>query len=339
MQGRKLMGRGDELGRVYDNTSTKYPVLTRRSSGPNNFVSLISLPYYIRSLSILLFKWERERERGWDEGFEFPVACWLSTIFSHPKNDGDLIFQRPPACPVSPSLYEYLTRQRGFAWNDVPRRLELPTGWDCPSETKPKRQTRGQEDEIKARAFSFLRHRLPNKLLGRQVERTKELEKFSIHPNPREYIYIYILYVDPCSNISFLIFNTGFMHFTYRGFVSVFPRRGKNRGWLAAIPPYTSVAIYLHYESPEERRQRATRAILIFPKYPPYFFHPPHQPIQLVRSTLWSSHLLNYPWWTHDTGETRGPGTRHRWIYRVSSRNISCALFLPHPDFRGKGWR
>lgn len=101
-----------------------------------------------------------------------------------------------------------------------------------------------------------------------------------------ENIFIYILYVDPCSNISFLIFNTGFMHFTYRGFVSVFPRRGKNRSWLAAIPPYTSVAIYLHYESPEERRQRATRAILIFPKYPPYFFHPPHQPIQLVRSTL-----------------------------------------------------
>lgn len=50
------MGKGDELGRVYDNTSTKYPVLTRRSSGSNNFVSLISLPYYIRSLSILLFK-------------------------------------------------------------------------------------------------------------------------------------------------------------------------------------------------------------------------------------------------------------------------------------------
>lgn len=30
-----------------------------------------------------------------------------------PKNDGDLIFHR---CPVSPSLYGYLTHQRGLAW-------------------------------------------------------------------------------------------------------------------------------------------------------------------------------------------------------------------------------
>ena len=62
-------------------------------------------------------------------GLEFPLACWLSTIFSipcHPKNDGDLIFQRPRLPRLTffirvfnPSTWIRLERRHG-GWNYRP---------------------------------------------------------------------------------------------------------------------------------------------------------------------------------------------------------------------------
>lgn len=62
-------------------------------------------------------------------GLEFPLACWLSTIFSipcHPKNDGDLIFQRPRLSRLTffirvfnPSTWIRLERRHG-GWNYRP---------------------------------------------------------------------------------------------------------------------------------------------------------------------------------------------------------------------------
>lgn len=119
MQGRKLMGRGDELGRVYDNTSTKYPVLTRRSSGSNNFVSLISLPYYIRSLSILLFKWEREREREGGRGIRIP-RCLLT--FHHFFPSEERRWFNFPAASSLPCLTFFIRVFNPSTWIRLKRR-------------------------------------------------------------------------------------------------------------------------------------------------------------------------------------------------------------------------
>lgn len=74
------------------------------ATDPNNFVSLISPSLYSPILIDLLIQMRETVKVRSDFPPFFPPPA--------PKNDGDLIFHR---CPVSPSLYGYLTHQRGLA--------------------------------------------------------------------------------------------------------------------------------------------------------------------------------------------------------------------------------